>query len=109
MEVVTEHADLTAITLRVTGELDLVTTPRLEKSIIVALGHRPAVLVIDLTGVTFLGSSAISALVIAHKASADTTAVRVVAASRETLRPLQLAGLELTLAIFSTRQEASGP
>ncbi len=95
-----------SVTLRVTGELDLLTTPKLEEWIALALGDQPAVLVIDLTGVTFLASCAISALVAAHQAGAGTTMVRVVAAGRETLRPLQLAGLDSSLEIYPTLRHA---
>lgn len=104
-DVVLEHEG-SALIVRVTGELDLVTTPKLEESIGAALGIGPTVLVIDLTEVRFLASGALSALVAAHQAGADRTMVRVVAASRATLLPLQATGLGQVLAIFPTQQEA---
>lgn len=95
-----------AVIVRATGELDLVTTPKLEEAIGTALDGGPPVLVIDLTEVRFLASGALSALVAAHQAGADRTMVRVVAASRETSLPLQLTGLVQVLAVFPSRREA---
>jgi anti-sigma B factor antagonist len=105
-DVVMERDGTSSVTLRVTGELDLLTTPKLEESIALALGDQPAVLIIDLSGVTFLASCAISAVVAAHQTGTGTTMVRVVAAGRETLRPLQLAGLDSSLAIYPTLRHA---
>jgi anti-sigma B factor antagonist len=104
-DVVLEHEGSTVI-VRVTGDLDLVTTPKLEESIGAALNDEPTVLVIDLTEVRFLASGALSALVAAHQAGAERTRVRVVAASRATLLPLQMTGLGQVLAIFPTQREA---
>lgn len=105
VDVAMENNDRTVI-VRVNGELDLTTTPRFEASVNTALGALPDVLVVDLTEVTFLASCALSALVAAHQAGADRTMVRVVAAGRETLRPLQLTGLHESLAIYPSLQAA---
>jgi anti-anti-sigma factor len=103
--VVLEHQG-SAVVVRVAGELDLVTTPMLEESIGTALGDGPGLLVIDLTEVTFLASGALSALVAAHQAGADRTTVRVVAANRATVLPIQMTGLDQVLAVFPTLADA---
>jgi anti-sigma B factor antagonist len=105
-DVVMQQGVRGSMTLRVAGELDLLTTPKLEEGIARALADRPAVLVIDLTGVTFLASCAISALIGAHQSGADTTMVRLVATDRQTLRPLRLAGLDGSLDIYPTLRQA---
>lgn len=48
--------------LAVTGELDLATAPRLEAALRRLAARRPRLVVIDLTGVVFLGSSGLAVL-----------------------------------------------
>jgi len=90
----------TALVLHVVGELDLVTTPILTEANTTALQSRPPVLVIDLTGVTFLASVGMSAIVAAHEAAGDHTKVRVVGGSRDTLRPIRVTGLDNLLSVY---------
>jgi len=89
-----------AVVLRVAGELDMLTTPRLAEAATSALATRPPVLVIDLTGVTFLASVAMSAIVAAHEAGGEHTKVRVVGGTRETLRPITVTGLDNLLSVY---------
>jgi len=95
-----------AVVLRVRGELDMLTTPKLAETVTSELSARPHVLVIDLSGVTFLASSAMAAIVSAHQQGGERSAVRIVATSRETARPLEVAGLATFLAIFPTLEAA---
>ncbi|MCA1655063.1 MAG: STAS domain-containing protein [Pseudonocardiaceae bacterium] len=95
-----------AVVLCVGGELDLTTTPDLQKSIALAMMSRPRLLVIDLTAVTFLASAGMVALAVAHQLAADHTAVRVVAAGRECGRPIRLTGLDSMLAVHPTLDDA---
>jgi anti-anti-sigma factor len=90
-----------AVVLRVVGELDMLTTPDLVAAATEELAGRPPVLVIDLTGVTFLASVAMSAIVAAHEQGGDHTKVRVVGGSRETLRPIVVTGLDNLLSVYS--------
>jgi anti-anti-sigma factor len=89
-----------AVVLHVTGELDLLTTPTLAEACSRELGKRPAVLVIDLTGVTFLASVGMSAIVAAHEEGGDHTKVRVVGGTRDTLRPIRVTGLDNLLSVY---------
>lgn len=97
---VEHHGD--AVVLRVAGELDLLTTPTLAQACSQQLQNRPPVLVIDLTGVTFLASVGMSAIVAAHEEGGEHTKVRVVSGTRDTLRPIHVTGLDTLLAIYPT-------
>lgn len=95
-----------AVVLRVTGELDLLTTPTLAEACSRELRERPPVLVIDLTGVTFLASVGMSAIVAAHEEGGEHTKVRVVSGTRDTLRPIKVTGLDNLLSIHPTLESA---
>ena len=97
---VEHHGD--AVVLRVAGELDLLTTPTLTEACSRELRDRPPMLVIDLTGVTFLASVGMSAIVAAHEEGGDHTKVRVVSGTRDTLRPIHVTGLDSLLSIHPT-------
>lgn len=101
---VENHGD--AVALRVAGELDMLTTPKLAESVTRELAAHPAVLVIDLADVTFLASSAMAAIVAAHQNAGTDTAVRIVATSRATARPLEVAGLDGYLSVYSSLDDA---
>lgn len=103
-----ETADGTVI-LSASGEVDMVTAPRLEDAARRAIEDGPAALVLDLGGVTFLSSAGLSVLVRTHKLASESsggTKFRIVATSPATLRPMQLMGLDNDLAIYATRDEA---
>jgi anti-sigma B factor antagonist len=101
---VEQHGDATV--LRVAGELDLLTTPTLSEASSTELRKRPRVLVIDLTGVTFLASVGMSAIVAAHEEGGEQTQVRVVGGTRDTLRPIRVTGLDNLLSVYPTLKAA---
>ena len=107
VNVTVEHQGKASV-LVVSGDIDMVTAPGFEKALIGALRPRPEILVVDLTGVAFLGSAGLTALVAARQEAGEVTAVRVVAKSSATARPLQLTGLDQELPLFATREEALG-
>lgn len=90
----------------VAGELDVLTAPKLDEQVSIALETRPPLLVIDLSEVTFLGSAGMSSLVSAHRMAGPATKVRIVAAGRTTARAMQIVGLDQQLPIYSTLGEA---
>ncbi|VVJ21403.1 Uncharacterised protein [Amycolatopsis camponoti] len=100
-----EDRDGTAV-LRVDGDLDLALAPKLRQLAERAARLGPAVLVIDLTGVTFLASAGMAELVRAHRGRTVSTSLRVVATGRITLRPLELTRLTDELAIYPSLSEA---
>ncbi|MDQ3885883.1 MAG: STAS domain-containing protein [Actinomycetota bacterium] len=82
------------IVVRVRGEVDMVTTPRLHSCLQEQLAMTPRRLVVDLSEVSFLGSSGLAVLVeCLDEARMRGTDLRLVANSREVLRPLTATGL----------------
>ena len=79
----------------VVGEIDLLTAADFGRPLRELLQHRrPAVIDLDLTGVSFMDSTGIQVLVATYTdALAAGTALRVVAASDPVLRVLRLTGL----------------
>lgn len=83
-----------AALLRVTGEVDMLTSPALRSGVADALALGPHLLVIELDGVEFLGTSGLAALFEARdEADRQDAALRLVCSSRRVLRPLEIAGL----------------
>jgi anti-sigma B factor antagonist len=105
LTVTVEHEDQSTV-LVVTGELDMQTTPRLGDALGQALRDRPGLLVVDLSGVEFLGSAGLTALLDAHDSAGQHTTLRLVASSRITLRPIQITGLDQRLAVYPSRADA---
>jgi anti-sigma B factor antagonist len=89
-----------ATVLDVAGEVDLTTETDLLDAIAGAFAQRPPLLVVDLTDVTFFGSSGRHALTRAHQDTSVPTELRIVAATHATRRPLRITGLDTTLAIY---------
>ena len=89
--------------LCVCGEVDVATVPGLRAAIAEAMRPRPRVLVIDLLAVTFLASCGLLALA---EAAAERAEVRVVAASRECVRPIRVTGLDAVLSMYGTLADA---
>jgi anti-anti-sigma factor len=95
-----------AAVLVVLGDIDMVTAGEFEKALMAALRDRPELLVVDLSGVDFLGSAGLTALVAAHQKAGSQTALRVVAESSSSARPLQLTGLDQEIPVCATREQA---
>lgn len=92
--------------LRVGGDIDLATVPALEAAIDEALVERPTALVIDLSGVDFLASAGLQALVATHNHVSESARFAVVANSAATSRPIQLTGLDQIFQLYPTLDEA---
>ena len=104
--VVTERwVDRVAV-VSVSGVVDMLTSPKLETAIDVALGQQPAGVVVDFTDVEFLASAGMGVLVAAHdKAGSDVT-LRVVADGPATSRPLKLVGIADIVSLHPSLDEA---
>jgi anti-sigma B factor antagonist len=101
-----------AVVVAVAGEVDMETVGRLESAADDGLARSgPGTCVIDLTKVTFLGSSGLSALVrAAQQAERRLGPLRIVVDSnRPVIRPLELSGLDQVLALYHTVEEALRP
>jgi anti-sigma B factor antagonist len=104
---VTERRVDAAEVLEVSGEVDLLSAEVLENALMAAVSREPAVLVVDLTGVSFLASVGMTVLLKAHRGVGKTTSIRVVSPERSTVgRALKLTGLTEALAVVDTRAEA---
>ncbi|MFE9751376.1 STAS domain-containing protein [Saccharothrix saharensis] len=90
----------------VSGEVDMLTAPQLRAS---ALQHLDAgsTLVLDLSGVSFLGSAGLAVLVEAsQQAKRHDAGFRVVAVERAVTRPLAATGLGEVFSVFESVQQA---
>jgi anti-sigma B factor antagonist len=83
------------------GEIDLHTEPLLRKALFTALAHDSAhTVLVDISGVTFLDSTGIGALVKAHHAAAGTNrTVRLRNPQPLATRVLRVTGLEQTFGL----------
>ncbi|MGW3963704.1 STAS domain-containing protein [Amycolatopsis sp. NPDC005003] len=59
------------VTVAVSGELDLATSPELRKTVREVLAARPWRLTVDLTAVTFCGSTGLRTLLLLHAAAGE--------------------------------------
>ena len=82
------------VTVTVVGEVDTFTAPVLRSSLDTQLEQSPRELVIDLSGVQFLGSAGLAVLVETQKAARSRdVALRLIATTRAVTRPLEVTGL----------------
>ncbi|OBF54789.1 anti-anti-sigma factor [Mycobacterium sp. 852002-50816_SCH5313054-b] len=95
-----------AVVLTVSGEVDMLSAPRLAEAVRTALAAEPPALVIDLTKVDFLASAGMTVLVTAQAEVAPPTRFAVVANGPATSRPIKLMGLDNVLALYSTLDSA---
>ena len=82
------------VTVTVVGEVDTFTAPVLRSSLDSQLEQSPRELVIDLSGVQFLGSAGLAVLVETQKsAKAKDVGLTLIATTRAVTRPLEVTGL----------------
>lgn len=99
-----QHMELAILTVQ--GSIDVLTAPQLSDAVSSALSGKPRGLIIDLTSTEFLASAGMSALVTAYEAIAPGGLFGVVADGPSTSRPIQLVGLDQTLTLYATLDEA---
>ena len=94
------------VIIAVAGELDLLTADELTEALAAEVA-RQALVVVDLTAVSFLSSSGLAALALAHRAAVEADHVlRIVAGNRVTLRPIQITGLADEIGVFASLADA---
>jgi anti-sigma B factor antagonist len=105
-DVSAETAGEGALVVRVSGDLDLATSPRFTEALAAAPAARH--LVIDLTDCTFLDSSGVRALVQAVREipAAGERHVDVVAWSPAILRVLEITGVDRMVPVHRTAEDA---
>lgn len=100
-----EHIGPVAV-VHLFGELDLATVDHVERELDVVAADAQA-LVVDLEGLSFLASTGLALLARWHgRAERDGFELRVVAANRRVLRPIQLTALDDVLVLDATVDEA---
>jgi anti-sigma B factor antagonist len=91
-----------SVVVHVSGELDLLTAPRLSTQLDLAeaIVVPPAPVVLDLTGLTFLGSAGLSVLIAHHRRCTELgSRLEIVPGGRAVTRPLAVTGLDQLLTI----------
>ncbi len=96
------------VVISASGVLDMLTAPRLEAAIAASLQQDPTAIVVDLTGVDFLASAGMGALVAARDLAGEKVSFGVVADAPATSRPLRLVGLAEVLGLHPTLDSALG-
>jgi len=87
--------------LSVRGEIDALTTPRLESGVDELLADADDLVVIDLSAVAFLASSGLAVLIrTAQVAATRGHRLRLVTATRAVRRPLQITGSDQLFDLF---------
>ena len=96
-----------AVIVAVTGEIDLATAAGLRDALSAELAAGPDVLIVDLDGVEFFTSVGLTTLALTQRSAEERgVALRVIATSRATLRPLQITGMADDLALYASRADA---
>ena len=93
--------------LRVRGELDIATAPRLAEAVASQLSQQPQAMVVDLTGTTFLDSTALGVLIgTVKRLRARDGRLTLVNTDANIARTFDITGLDQIFTICDTREEA---
>ena len=93
--------------LTLTGEVDLYTAPRFKDDLVALIESDAADVVIDLSGVTFIDSTALGVIISGVKRLHERDGrLAIVAGSRPVVRILDITGLDRVLTIFDTKEAA---
>jgi anti-sigma B factor antagonist len=95
-----------ASVLSVEGELDLASAPNLKWALADVLAEGCRQLVLDLTRVTFIDSTALGVLVGAHRNLNDGVRLAIACAHPDVLNIFELTGLDATFDIFPSFDDA---
>jgi anti-sigma B factor antagonist len=92
--------------LAVQGDVDMVTAPLLTQAVDTLLAQAVDAVIIDLTEIDFLASVGMTVLVTAQQECGDAKRLVVVADGPAASRPLKLVGLDNTLEVYPSLDEA---
>lgn len=93
--------------VEVSGEVDLYTAPRFKEDLLALIDAGATSVIVDLTNVTFIDSTALGVLISGVKRLHETDGrLLVVASSRPVVRILAITGLDKVLTIFATPEAA---
>ena len=104
--IIQSDADDATSVVSVEGELDLSTAPRLKWMLVdsLAAGHKNQV--IDLSGTTFMDSTALGVLVAVNRTLEDGSRLVIVCSRPNVLKIFELSGMEGVFTILPTLEEA---
>jgi len=93
--------------VEVSGEVDLYTAPRFKEDLVALIETGVQRVVVDLSQVTFIDSTALGVIISGVKRLAERDGrLALVAGSRPVVRILSVTGLDRVLTVFDTRDEA---
>jgi anti-anti-sigma factor len=93
--------------VHISGEIDMTSRDAVERVLNRTVDNRPEAVVVDLSAVTFFGSSGLQMLAEARAhATAHEVPLRLVASSRKVLRPLEITGMTTLFAVYASVTEA---
>ena len=93
--------------LTLAGEVDLYTAPRFKDDLVALIEDGATDVVVDLSGVTFIDSTALGVIISGVKRLHERDGrLAIVAGSRPVVRILDITGLDKVLTIFETREAA---
>jgi len=105
----TNEKDGAVQNFRLTGSLDVATSPTLRAALLESAEHEGHSLVVDLTLLDFIDSTGLGALIGAHRrASERKGSLRIVAPEGQILRLLRITGLLDVLGVYSSVESAIG-
>jgi anti-sigma B factor antagonist len=106
LSVEVQRLDPATVVVRVAGELDTLTAPAVETQLTTVQANlvAPAVLIVDLSDVTFMSSAGLALLIGHHERCAHQgNQLRVVTGNnRSVLRPVRVTGLDTVLNLADT-------
>jgi anti-sigma B factor antagonist len=97
-----------AVVVHLQGELDLYNAPDLRQALADAVAEEPRRLIIDLTAVEFIDSTALGVLVEGRAKLPNQAAFLLAAPGAETRRALQVSGLDRHLSVHESVELALG-
>ncbi|HXA54063.1 MAG TPA: STAS domain-containing protein [Solirubrobacteraceae bacterium] len=107
-EIRASEPDARTSVVTVAGELDLSTAPRLKRMLLDALQTGHSRLVVDLSGATFMDSTALGVLVGVRRALEVGEQLTIVCPRGDVLQIFELTGMRDAFAIVATQDEALG-
>ena len=95
--------------LEVRGEIDVATSPQMRDQLGEMVEHKPELLIVDLTDVSFIDSTGLGVLVEAVTgARADGGDLRLVVTQPHIIKLFELTGLDTVFSVVSSTSEAVG-
>ena len=97
-----------AVVVRLTGELDLYNAHEVRNALVEQAAGEPARVVVDLSGVEFIDSTALGVLIEARTKLANRRAFLLAAPAVETRRALEISGLDRHFGLHDSVDDALG-